>query len=160
MSAPLALLSYVSASFMAGSPEAYRSAVSHYHLAEAVGMVESGMNHKAVGDGGMAVGAWQMHPAAWIDANAQLKKEGQRQYPRGDYQNPRASRAVAMAYLRLCGARMRAAGLENPTPIQYYLCFSMGFKAFKDAGFDPVKCPAKKVDAAVRVNNIFSQATR
>jgi hypothetical protein len=125
-----------------------------------VGDVESGMNYYAIGDGGSAVGAWQMHPGAWIDGNRQLKKEGQKMYPRGDYMNPKAARAVASAYLRLCGARLREAGISNPSPQQYYLCFSMGFQAFKDARFDPARCPKYKVDAAIRVGHIFANATQ
>jgi len=160
MSHPIALLSYVGAAFLAGRDDAYRSTMAHFHLVEAVGQVESGMNHYAVGDHGAAVGAWQMHPAAWIDGNRQLKKEGQKMYPRGDYMNPKASRAVASAYLRLCGARLREGGIKNPSPQQYYLCFAMGYQSFKDAGFDPARCPKYKVDAAIRVGHIFANATQ
>ena len=160
MSHPIALISYVGAAFLAGRDDAYRSTMAHYHLVEAVAQVESGMNHYAVGDGGAAVGAWQMHPGAWIDGNRQLKKEGQKMYPRGDYMNPKASRSVASAYLRLCGARLREAGIKNPSPQQYYLCFTMGFQGFKDAGFDPVRCPKYKVDAAIRVASLFGQYTQ
>jgi hypothetical protein len=160
MSHPIALISYVGAAFLAGKDDAYRSTMAHYHLVQAVGDVESGMNHYAVGDGGSAVGAWQMHPGAWVDGNRQLKKEGQKMYPRGDYMNPKASRSVASAYLRLCGARLREAGISNPSPQQYYLCFAMGFQAFKEAGFDPARCPKYKVDAAIRVGHIFANATQ
>lgn len=160
MSHPIALISYVGAAFLAGRDDAYRSTMAHYHLVEAVGQVESGMDHYAVGDGGAAVGAWQMHPLAWIDGNRQLKKEGQKMHPRGDYMNPKASRAVASAYLRLCGARLREAKITNPSPQQYYLCFAMGFQAFKDAGFDSARCPKSKVDAAIRVASLFGQYTQ
>lgn len=160
MSNPIALISYVGAAFLAGKDDAYRSTMAHYHLVEAVGQVESGMNHFAVGDSGKALGAWQLHEAAWIDGNRQLKKEGQKMYPRGDYGNAKGSRAVASAYLRLCGARLREAGIRNPSPQQYYLCFSMGFQAFREAGFDPKRCPKYKVDAAVRVGHIFANATQ
>jgi hypothetical protein len=160
MSSPIALLSYVGAAFLAGRPDAYRATMAHYHLVEAVGQVESGMNHFAVGDSGDALGAWQMHPAAWIDGNRQLKKEGQAMHPRGAYANPKASRSVASAYLRLCGARLREAGIKNPSPQQYYLCFTMGYQAYKEAGFDPARCPKYKVDAAIRVGHIFANATQ
>ena len=134
--------------------------MAHYHLALSIAQVESGMDHMAIGDNGRALGAWQMHKAAWTDGNLQLKKEGRNQYPREDYYKPKEGLAVALAYLRLCGIRMRAAGLSNPSPQQYYLCFSMGFQAFKEAGFDQDKCPKSKVDAAIRVGNIFENVTR
>jgi hypothetical protein len=160
MSDPIALLSYVGAAFLAGRPDAYRSTMAHYHLVESVAQVESGMNHFAVGDSGLALGAWQMHPAAWIDGNRQLKKEGQPMHPRGAYTNPKASRSVASAYLRLCGARLREAGVKNPSPQQYYLCFAIGYQAFKEAGFDQKRCLKSKVDAAIRVGHIFADATQ
>lgn len=157
---PLALLSYVGAAFLAGKADAYRSQMAHYHLAISIAQVESGLDHMAVGDNGRALGAWQMHKDAWIDANRQLKKEGQPMCARGDYYKPKESLAIAQAYLRLCGARMREAGISNPSPKQYYLCFSMGFQAFKDAGFDPKRCPKYKVDAATRVANLFANCTQ
>lgn len=158
--ATYALLAYIGAGFYPGYSPNSRSIAAVEVLVDSIAMVESGGNHRAVGDHGRARGAWQLWSVAWIDANRQLKKEGLPTYPYGDYQNPRASRQVAIAYLRLCRERLLAAGVSDPSPEQYYLCFSMGFSAFKDAGFDPARCPAKKVDAADRVRNLFDRATR
>ena len=158
--ATYALLAYVGAGFYPGLAPASRSTAAFEVLVDRIAVVESGGNHRAVGDHGRARGAWQLWSVAWIDANRQLKKEGLPTYPYGDYQNPRASRQVAIAYLRLCRERLLAAGVSDPSPEQYYLCFSMGFSAFKEARFDPDNCPAKKVDAAARVRNLFDRATR
>lgn len=160
LSLSTALLAYVGAGFYPNFSAPARSSSAFEVLVDSIAIVESGYNHRAVGDNGRARGAWQMWQAAWIDGNAQLKKEKKKTYPYGDYQNFSASYNVASAYLRLCRERMLAAGLADPSPEQYYLCFSMGFSAFKDAGFDPARCPAKKVDAADRVRNLFNRATR
>jgi len=39
-------------------------------LVNAVGQVESGMLHRAIGDGGASRGAWQITRAAWQDVRA------------------------------------------------------------------------------------------
>lgn len=155
-----ALLTYVGAGFYPGFSSPARSDAAFEVLVDRIALVESGCNHRAIGDHGRARGAWQLWQPAWTDGNRQLKKEGRPTYPYGDYQNPRSSREVASAYLRLCRERLVSAGVADPTPEQYYLCFSMGFAAFKAVGFDPVKCPAKKLDAATRVRNLFDRATR
>lgn len=160
MSPTYALLSYVAATFFLGKPDVYRAAMAHDKLVWSIAMVESGNDHHAVGDRGQAYGAWQLHEAAFKDGNYQLKKEGRMTYPYADLSNPRISYAVASAYLRLCILRLTSAGIKDPTPEQIYLCFSMGFKAYKDVGFNSLRCPPKKIDAAVRVGNLFAQATR
>ena len=160
MANPLPLLAFIGATFNRTLPEVDRAALAHHQLVVAVGNVESGMNHNALGDQRRARGAWQMWALAWIDGNGQLKKEGRQTYPYGDFQNPKASYAVASAYLRACVGRLAGAGVTNPTPEQIYLCFAMGFKNFSACGFDPARCPEKKVDAAKRVRNLFDYATR
>jgi hypothetical protein len=134
--------------------------MAHDKLVWAIAMVESGNDHNAVGDKGKAYGAWQLHEDAFKDGNYQLKKEGRMTYPYTDLSNPRISYAVASAYLRLCVLRLTSAGIKDPTPEQIYLCFAMGFQAYKETGFNSLKCPPKKIDAALRVRNLFNQATR
>ena len=155
-----ALLTYVGAGFWPTLSAPARSQSAFQVLVDSIALVESGYNNRAVGDNGRARGAWQMWLPAWLDANRQLKKEGRRTYPYGDWQNAWAQGEVASAYLRLCRERLQGAGVADPSPEQYYLCFSMGFAAFKAVGFDPAKCPAKKLDAATRVRNLFDRATR
>ena len=160
MSPTYALLSYVAVTFCHGKADVYRAAMAHDKLVWSVAMVETGNDHQAVGDKGKAYGAWQLHEAAFVDGNAQLKKEGRATYPYADIISPKVSYAVASAYLRLCILRLKSAGIKDPSPEQIYLCFSMGFKGYKDAGFKSLNCPPKKIDAAVRVGNLFTQATR
>ena len=76
MANPLPLLAFIGATFNPTLPEVDRAALAHHQLVVAVGNVESGMNHNALGDQRRARGAWQMWALAWIDGNGQLKKEG------------------------------------------------------------------------------------
>lgn len=161
MNPAFALLSYVAAAFCQGRPDAYRAAMAHDKLVWAIAEVETGGDNTAIGDNGRAYTAWQLHDAAMRDGNAQLKKEGRMTYPVCDILgSPRVAKAVASAYVRLCVLRLTSAGIKDPTPEQIYLCYSMGFKGYKDAGFKSLNCPPKKIDAAVRVRNLFDQATR
>jgi hypothetical protein len=154
------LLAFVGAGFWPTLSAPARAQAAFQVLVEKIAVVESGYNNRAIGDNGRARGAWQMWAAAWIDGNSQLKKEGRKTYPYGDWQNAWAQGEVAEAYLRLCIERLSRAGVTNPTPEQIYLCFAMGFSRFSACGFDPARCPEKKVDAAKRVRNLFDYATR
>lgn len=160
MSPTYALLSYVAVTFCQGKADVYRAAMAHDKLVWAIAMVETGGDNNAVGDKGKAYSAWQLHEAAFKDGNAQLRKEGRMTYPYCDLSNPRIAYAVASAFVRLCILRLTSAGIKDPSPEQIYLCYSMGFKAYKDAGFKSLNCPPKKIDAAVRVGNLFTEATR
>jgi hypothetical protein len=128
-----------------------------HRFLSAVAMVESGNNARAIGDGGYALGKFQMWPAAWKDAQTWAKKHGRFVWTRSAWQNERAQEEMAYCYFKVCQERLAAAGIENPSPTQIYLCYTMGFKAFKDIDFDVAKAPARKLNAAVRVTAIFSK---
>jgi hypothetical protein len=96
-------------------------------ILKAIGMVESRMNRGAIGDAGLALGAYQMHLAAWIDANAQLAKEGRRAHSRSSWRVARVQDEVALAYLRVIRGRFHRAGLGEPTPAMLAACWNRGF---------------------------------
>jgi hypothetical protein len=96
-------------------------------ILKAIGMVESRMNRGAIGDAGLALGAYQMHRAAWIDANAQLVSEGRRAHSRSFWRVAKVQDEVALAYLRVIRKRFRMAGLGEPTPAMIAACWNKGF---------------------------------
>lgn len=130
------------------------SAIDHQKLLTAIGNVESGMNRSARGDHGLALGAYQMHQPAWIDANRQLQREGKTTYPRHLWTSPAAQDDVALAYLRWICDRLKNAGVK-PNPQNVYLCFTMGFEAARKRSFNIRLAPAIKANAAQRVATIF-----
>jgi len=95
-------------------------------LLAAIGMVESGMNHRAVGDGGRALGAYQMHPEAWQDANAHLKSQGRRTYKRNAWRDAAVQKHMASAYLEVIRTRLHRAGYLSPSPAQLAACWNLG----------------------------------
>lgn len=120
----------------------------------AVAAVESGHDYRAVGDGGRALGAWQIWSVAWDSGNDWRVKHRMTPISRRRWQEPAAQHAIAYALLSWHHDRLVANGVPNPTVEQLYLSFSMGHAAFKSIGFNPRLAPARKRDAADRVRNL------
>jgi hypothetical protein len=148
---------YLSAAALAACPPQMNTkAFADWRLLQAVALVESGANSKAIGDGGRAKGAWQMHQPAWSDAHAWQREHGGKAWPFSSWQNVEAQRTMAHAYLKVCQWRLETlAGIEKPTVRQIYLCFAMGYEGFKRINFDPTLAPEHKRDASERVEAIF-----
>jgi Transglycosylase SLT domain len=129
-------------------------------LCNAIAQVESGQNYKAIGDGGKALGAWQIHVAAWITANQWRMKQGLNKIPRTAWQAPENQRQIAFAYLSWIKETMEKDGLKNPTIEQIYIAFGWGYMNFSAAGFDVTRAPEAKQEAAKRVANIYFELTK
>jgi len=129
-------------------------------LSNCVASVESGLDYKATGDGGKAVGAWQMHMGAWITANQWRAANGLATIKRNDWKHPENQRAMAICYLNWCKEQLQKNGIKEPSVEQIYMAYGWGFSNFKDSGFDMEKAPAHKRDAAQRVGNIFKELTK
>jgi len=121
-------------------------------LTTAVGMVESGMDHAAVGDRARALGAWQMHSAAWQDANTWRKAKGLKPYARSNWRNPVISRTMAKTYLEFIAARLSKYG-RPVTPETVYLAYTVGVTAYLRDGIEAAS--AAKVEASNRVGNLY-----
>ena len=120
----------------------------------AVGMVESGMDHRAVGDSGRALGAWQVWSCAWATANEWRVKHRMTPVSRWRWRDPAAQRDIAFALLSWHRERLIENGVLRPTVQQLYLSYAMGHAAFKRIGYNPLLAPAAKRDAALRVQNL------
>jgi hypothetical protein len=107
------------------------------HILRAIAIVESGEDPLAIGDGGKALGAWQMHPKAWEDANAFRKAQGLPEMPRSLWLVPGTQEAMAKAFLSVIQTRLARAGVVRPTASQIALCWNMGFAGAKARGFRP-----------------------
>lgn len=106
-------------------------------ILRAIAIVESGEDPLAVGDSGKALGAWQMHPKAWEDANTFRKAQGLPTLSRAKWRHPGTQEAMAKAFLSVIQTRLAQAGVVRPTPGQIALCWNMGFAGAKARGFRP-----------------------
>ena len=104
-------------------------------ILRAISQVESGGDPLAVGDSGLAIGAWQMHPEAWEDANAFRKSQGLPRLARSRWREWGVQEQAALAFLCLIQARLAGAGVVNPTPSQIAVCWNLGFAGAKARGF-------------------------
>lgn len=68
-------------------------------LIDAIGVVESNNNDKAVGDNGKSIGRYQIQKAYWIDGTEYLKVD----WPYKDAHDPCKARKVVEAYLMRYG---------------------------------------------------------
>jgi hypothetical protein len=106
-------------------------------ILRAIAIVESGEDPRAIGDSGKALGAWQMHPKAWEDANAFRKAQGLPALSRAKWMSPGVQEDMAKAFLSVIQTRLARAGVVRPTPGQIALCWNMGFAGAKARGFRP-----------------------
>lgn len=121
--------------FLATAMFAVSLTASPDRVLEAIAQVESRGDPTAVGDGGRAVGAYQMHPAAWRDANAYRVAQGSPAYPRNRWREPRVQDGVAKAFLAVLEARLGRDGYQHPTPGLLALCWHRGYAGAKARGF-------------------------
>jgi hypothetical protein len=106
-------------------------------ILKAISLVESGANLLAVGDSGKALGAWQIHPAAWEDANTYRRSQGLPALPRARWREVEVQEGVAKAFLSVIQTRLARAGVSSPTPAQIALCWNVGFTGARSRGFRP-----------------------
>jgi len=91
-----------------------------------IGVKESNMRRHAIGDGGRALGAYQMHVEAWMDANVQLMREGTSTCDRASWRDADVQDKMALAYLRVIRIRLSKRGYENPSTWMLMRCWNYG----------------------------------
>lgn len=118
---------------------------------DAVAQVESSGKPNAVGDGGKALGMFQLHRAAWEDA-AKIDRS------LGDYNtgalNPETSRRAARVYFNALSARLIRAHVAN-SPANLYAAYNLGFTGYSKRGFSLGKCPATTQRAVKKLTTLL-----
>lgn len=118
---------------------------------DAVAMVESSHNHKAIGDGGRAVGLYQFHRDAWEVARRTDPSVG-------EYDNatdPARSRLAAAAYFSWLGKQFRRHGIASPSHAQLYAAYNRGFTGFRTRyKFDVSLTPKTTRRACERIESL------
>lgn len=115
-------------------------------ILDGIALVESGNNHRAIGDGGKARGAFQFHRAAWAESTRLPYSAA----------STDAARAVAYCYLTNLHSRLVTATGTNPTVEQLYAAWNLGFAGFRRRDFLLSKCPAVTQRAAAKLRRYIS----
>lgn len=118
---------------------------------DAVAMVESSGRTNAVGDGGKALGMFQLHRAAWEDAAKIEPSLGA--YKTGAL-NPATARRAARVYFQILSARLIRANVA-PSPAMLYAAYNCGFTGFSKRGFDLSNCPASTQKAVKKLEALL-----
>ena len=92
-----------------------------------VAMIESSNNPKAIGDDGKARGAFQIHKAAWQEA--QKKNPSIGDYESGSF-NTQSSRLAAKTYLTILSARFEKRTGRKPSDAELYAVWNCGLGSF------------------------------
>lgn len=134
-------------------------------LIDKFAMIESNYNHTAIGDGGKALGAWQMHKAAVYESvNTLYRKTGNNFSDCGITWNketmfdPLKSRMIARAYMTILEDQMNKLG-HKPTPISLYMAWNLGFSGARSHRFnyESYSLDNKRVAILRRANQILSR---
>jgi hypothetical protein len=122
-------------------------------LINSIGMVESGMNHRSIGDRSKARGAWQMHKGSWADAGKRLGLS----YSWAVYSHDKEiSKKYAKAYLECIVSRLSPFLKREPTPQEVYAAWRMGAEGFLNSG-GYQNLGSRIKDSCERVNNLYSK---
>ena len=131
--------------------KAQSSIVSDKFL-DAVAHIESSGRSDVIGDGGKARGMFQLHRAAWSDA--QKRNPLVVDYVSGST-NPSASRLAAKTYLNILAERFTLNNKRPPTPGELYACYNMGFAGFSKIGFELNRAPKTTRNAAQKLKGLL-----
>jgi hypothetical protein len=136
-------------------------------LVDKFAIIESNYNHEAVGDGGKALGAWQMHKAAVYESVTNLYRRTGTDL-RGRYfdftfnmkfmKEPVISRMLAKEYMCILEKQFTTLKVKV-TPIKLYMAWNMGFSGAKNYDFNinSYALDGKRTSILKRANYILSR---
>lgn len=149
-------------SFLLACASCQAKSIVNEDLVHKVGIIESNLNTKAVGDDGESLGAFQIGRRAWADASAYSRMVAGNH----DYTLPEAwkdwahdyemSHRAATFILRMHEERM----LKNkvkPTPFKLYMAYNMGYLGAAQHGFDIRQTWGMRRAILVRAQTILSK---
>jgi len=125
-------------------------------IAEAIAYSESLGNYKAIGDGGKAHGAYQMHKVAWDDTNNFRKKYKLSTFPWTNRKYKAAQDIMCMSFIELIKQRFKADYNRSPLPKEIYMAYTMGYQGAKDCEFKILNAPEYKQRAVLRFMDKYS----
>lgn len=123
-------------------------------LLVAIATVESGRKPWAVGDHGLAFGAFQIHKAAWADVNITRKESGKTQFAHARAFDPEISKEYAREFLAMLNLQLSQAMKRYPSPGETYAAYNLGVSGFSRRKFKMERCPITTRNAAARVERL------
>jgi hypothetical protein len=128
-------------------------------IAESIAFAESCGDYRAVGDCGVAYGAYQMHKVAWDDCNAFRKKHRMSVIPWYNKRYKGSQDIMAMTYIEIIRRRFVADFQRQPLPKEVYMAYTMGYQGAKDVNFEILRAPEVKQRGVLRFMEKFRSNT-
>lgn len=119
---------------------------------DAMEFVESGRDARAVGDSGLAHGAFQFQAAAWGDVNRMRERRGMARVPFLSGAHGPSARWFARAHLLNLESSIASASGSHPTKEQLFAAWNLGLEGFRRRGFLLHRCPSSTRRAAQAVS--------
>lgn len=132
------------------------SSPENVKIAEAIAFTESLGNYRAVGDGGRAYGAYQMHKVAWDDANEFRRKHKLSPFPWSNRRYKGAQDIMCLSYIELIKHRFKKEHGRFPLPKETYMAYTMGYEGAKECEFKILNAPEYKQRAVLRFMEKYS----
>lgn len=121
---------------------------------DALAIVESNNNPKAIGDNGRSHGAYQIQRTVWCDVNKSRDVTMRLSFGES---HGRYARDFAFSHLTNLNSHLVAATGTNPTPAQLYAAWNLGLTGFRRRDFLLSRCPIKTQRAAAKLNTILNK---
>jgi hypothetical protein len=125
-----------------------------------VAIIESNNNPNAIGDNGNAIGAYQMHKDAYLDAVAWCRVKHPLVYELLTLQkmlkdhkksclDPFTSRLLATCYVEMIIDRLTD-NKQKVTPMTVYMCYNMGYRGARGVNFNINEIPTHHTRIAMK----------
>lgn len=116
-----------------------------------VARIESNGNTNAVGDGGKAHGAFQMHRPAWDDVSAARAKRGDKVYAFRFAHDSKVAPIYASEYLAMLSKTLTRKLGRAATDKEVYAAYNLGLQGFAKRGYRLENCPTITQNAVKRI---------
>jgi soluble lytic murein transglycosylase-like protein len=115
-------------------------------MLHAVAKIESSDNPKAIGDGGLARGLYQMHKPAWEQISTSRKARGEQTWGWSYAHDRHISGIYASEYLDWLAESLKKRLCRIPEPWEVYAAYNRGLNGFKklDYSFDNLPSHTKR----------------
>lgn len=139
-------------------------AVSGYAVSQdmlkAVAMVESSNNPKAVGDGGKALGMYQLHKPAWEQISEQRKKAGLETWSWSYALDKDISAIYASAYMDWLSNSLKVKLKREPAPWEVYAAYNRGLGGFAKVNYNFSSLPSHTQKACKKITSLTQNSNQ
>ena len=139
-------------------------AISGYAISpemlNAVAMVESSNNPKAIGDSGNAMGMFQLHKPAWEQISKQRELAGLENWSWAYALDKDISSIYASAYMDWLSNSLKAKLKREPLNWEVYAAYNRGLGGFTKANYSFSRLPVHTQKACQKITSLTQSSTQ